>query len=85
MEKETLELLINSFAGPASGIVVSMVCLFAFGWFLIKHLLPSHEKQLNNVLEESKETRKTFEKAVTGMTKRLDKIEDDITIIKEKI
>ena len=85
MDNETLELLINSFAGPASGIVVSMLCLASFGWFMIKHLLPSHEKQLTNVLEESKETRKTFEKAVTGMNRRLDKIEDDIVVIKEKL
>ena len=80
-----LELIITAASGPASGVVVALLCLGGFGYFLVKYLLPQQEKQLDKVLADHKEDRKVFERSITTMTKRLDKIEDDIGIIKSKI
>lgn len=80
-EARLVEIIVNAVAGPASGIVVSMLCLFGFGWFMIKHMLPQQEKQLDKLLDESKEQRKTFEKSVTTMARRMDKMEDDVSEI----
>lgn len=68
--------------GPAAGIVVAMLCLAAFGYFLTKYLLPQQERQLDRVLNESKENRKVFADAVEKMGTRLDKIEDDVSEVK---
>lgn len=80
-----LELIITAASGPASGVVVALLCLGGFGYFLVKYLLPQQEKQLDKILLDHKEDRKLFERSITVMTKRLDKIEDDLTIIKSKI
>lgn len=82
---QLLELILSAAAGPASGVVVALLCLAGFGWFLIKYLLPQQERQLDKVLEDHKEDRKVFEKSVTTMTRRLDKIEEDLVVIKTKI
>jgi hypothetical protein len=57
----------------------------AFGYFLIKYLLPQQERALDKVLQSHDEDRKTFEKSVNSMSRRLDKIEDDVHYIKEKL
>ena len=82
---QLLELIITAASGPASGVVVALLCLGGFGYFLVKYLLPQQEKQLDKILLDHKEDRKLFERSITTMTKRLDKIEDDLTIIKSKI
>ena len=85
MENETLELVLNAIAGPSSGIVVALLSMFGFGYFLVKFLLPQQERELDKVLASHEADRKTFEKSVGAMSKRLDKIEDDLTVIKSKI
>lgn len=84
-EAQILELILNAVSGPASGVAVALLCLVGFGWFLIKHLLPQQEKQLDKVLASHDADRKTFEKSVTSMSRRLDRIEEDVTYIKGKI
>lgn len=85
MDSSSLDVLIQAATGSAGAVVVCLLVMFASYNLFIKHILPHHEKQIDKVLDDNREQRKTFEKAVTGMTKRLDKIEDDITIIKEKL
>jgi len=80
-----LEMILNAVAGPASGIVVALLAMSGFGWFLIKYLLPQQERELDKVLLSHEADRKTFEKSVSSMSKRLDKIEDDVSYIKGKI
>jgi len=80
-----LEMILSAVSGPASGVAVAMLCLVGFGWFLIKHLLPQQEKQLDKVLASHDADRKTFEKSVNSMSKRLDRIEEDVVYIKQKI
>jgi hypothetical protein len=84
-EAQILELILNAVSGPASGVAVALLCLVGFGWFLIKHLLPQQEKQLDKVLASHDADRKTFEKSVNSMSRRLDRIEEDVTYIKGKI
>lgn len=82
---QLLELILSAAAGPASGVVVALLCLGGFGLFLVKYLLPQQERSLDKVLKDSAEDRKLFEKSITVVTKRLDKIEDDLVVIKTKI
>jgi len=89
---ELIELILQSVAGPASGIVVAILSMGAFGYFLIKFLLPQQERGLDKILESHADDRKSFEKSIMTMSKRIDRVEDsleevakNVSIIKERI
>ena len=82
---QLLELTLTAVSGPASGVVVALLCLGGFGYFLVKYLLPQQERQLDKILKDHGEDRKVFEKSITQMSNGLDKIEDDVHAIRLKI
>lgn len=82
---QLLELTLTAVSGPASGVVVALLCLGGFGYFLVRYLLPQQERQLDKILKDHGEDRKVFEKSITQMSNRLDKIEDDVHAIRLKI
>jgi hypothetical protein len=82
---QLLELILSAVAGPASGVAVALLCMTGFGWFLIKYLLPQQERQLDKILKDAAEDRKLFEKSIGTVSRRLDKIEDDLSAIRLKI
>lgn len=91
-DTELVELVLQSVAGPASGIVVAILSMFGFGYFLVKFLLPQQERSLDKVLESHVEDRKSFEKSILTMSKRIDRVEEsleevakNVSIIKERI
>jgi hypothetical protein len=43
-EVKTIELVLTAVAGPASGIVVALIAMGAFGYFLIKYLFLSKKE-----------------------------------------
>ena len=79
----SLNLILSAVSGPASGVVVALLCMVGFGYFLIKHLLPQQERLLNASLEDSRKNRKVFVDAVEIMSRRLERVEEDISEIKE--
>ena len=85
MDPASLELLIQAATGSAGAVVICLIVMAAGYNLIVKQLIPSHEKNIDKLLDESKEQRKTFEKAVNSQNKRLDRIEEDITIIKDKL
>jgi len=70
-------------AGPASAVVICVLAMVGAGYILVKHVLPRHSRDLEKILEESKETRIIFQEAVTKFGSRLDRIEDDVSDIKD--
>jgi len=85
MDPETLTLISNAIAGPASGVAVSLICLGAFLWFLVKHLLPQQERSLGKILESHADDRKSFEKSIVTMSKRIDRVEDSIEEVAKNV
>jgi len=85
VDADSLNLILSATSGPASGVVVSLLCMLGFGYFLIKHLLPQQERMLNASLEDSRKNRKAFIDAVEIMSRRLERVEEDVTEIKEVI
>jgi len=85
MEPATLTLLLTAIQGPAAAVVVSMILLAAFMHFLIKHVLPRQDAWIAKVMEEAKESRLTFERAVDVMAQRLAKVDDNVLIIGQNI
>jgi hypothetical protein len=85
MDTATIGLLLTAIQGPASAVVVSMVLLASFMQFLIKHVLPRQDAWIEKVMEEAKESRLTFERAVDVMAQRLAKVDDNVLIIGKNI
>jgi len=91
-ELQIAELIVTASAGPASGVVVALLCMLGGGWFLVKHLLPRQDKMLDEFVKESRANRKVFVDATEIMARRLDKVEhelegigDDIAHIRSRI
>jgi hypothetical protein len=92
MDAQTIELISSAIAGPASGVAVALICLGAFMWFLVKHLLPQQNKTVDAFVAESQANRKVFESAVDVMGRRLDAVEDgledlgrDVSYVRSKL
>jgi hypothetical protein len=82
MDAATLSMLLSAVAGPASGVVVALLCLFGFGYFMVKHMLPQQQNMIDDFVKESRANRKVFVDAVEIMGRRLDKVEDNVEEIK---
>jgi hypothetical protein len=82
MEAATIGMLLSAVAGPASGVVVALLCLFGFGYFMVKHMLPQQQNMIDDFVRESRANRKVFVDAVEIMGRRLDKVEDSVDEIK---
>ena len=85
VDSETLNLMLSAVSGPASGVAVALLCMAGFGYFLINWLLPQQERMLNAALEDSRKNRKVFVDAVEVMSRRLERVEEDISEIKQVI
>jgi hypothetical protein len=85
MDEATLQIILSAVSGPASGVVVAMLCMGGFGYFLVKHLLPAQQKIMDGFITESRANRKVFVDAVEVMSRRLERVEDDINDIKQVI
>ena len=83
MDAATLQILISAISGPASGVAVAMLCILMFGYFLIKHMLPQQQAMIDDFVKESRASRKVFVDAVEIMSRRLDKVEDTVSDIKD--
>jgi hypothetical protein len=82
MDAATLSMILSAVAGPASGVVVALICLFGFGYFMVKHMLPQQQNMIDDFVKESRANRKVFVDAVEIMGRRLDKVEDNVEEIK---
>ena len=85
MDAATASLLVSAISGPASGAVVAMLCMVMFGYLLVKYLLPGQQKIMDSFIVESRANRKVFVDAVEVMSRRLEKVEDDVKDIKHAI
>jgi hypothetical protein len=85
MDAATIEIIINAISGPASAVAVSLLCMSGFGYFLVKHMLPAQQKIMDSFIVESRANRKVFVDAVEVMSRRLERVEDDINDIKQVI
>ena len=85
MDAATLSMILSAVAGPASGVVVALLCILMFGYFLVKHLLPQQQSMIDDFVKESRASRKIFVDAVEIMSRRLDKVEDGLENVEDGV
>jgi len=89
------EQIINALTGPFSALVLSVAILY---WVANKalpivqkyledqnHKLGEMVKALEKTVESHEADRHVFESAITKLSRRLDRVEEDVSEIKEKL
>lgn len=90
-----MEALIGMVTGPLGALALSVGIL----WWLANKILPilqkyfdGHNEKLGKLVDALEKTvdaheedRKVFTETIAGITQRLDKVEDDVNLIKDKI
>jgi len=89
------EQIINALTGPFSALVLSVAILY---WVANKalpivqkyledqnHKLGEMVKALEKTVESHEADRHVFESAITKLSRRLDRVEEDVSVIKEKL
>ena len=89
------EQIINALTGPFSALVLSVAILY---WVANKalpivqkyledqnHKLGEMVKALEKTVESHEADRHVFESAITKLSRRLDRVEEDVSAIKEKL
>lgn len=83
------ELLIKAALGPGGALAVLLLVLGAIyrlsvnhGFPILKQYVTDQQENIKDILKEHKEDRKVFKEAVTALTTRYDKLEEDVHDIK---
>lgn len=89
------EYIVNALTGPFSALVLSVAILY---WIANKalpivqkyleeqnHKLGEMVKALEKTVESHEADRHVFETAITKLSRRLDRVEEDVSEIKEKL
>ena len=90
-----MESMIATITGPLGALVLSSAIL----WWLageilpvLKHYLENQNEKLGKLVDALEKTvdaheedRKVFTETIAGITRRLDKVEDDVNLIKDRI
>lgn len=89
------EQIINALTGPFSALVLSVAILY---WVANKalpivqkyledqnHKLGEMVKALEKTVESHEADRHVFESAINKLSRRLDRVEEDVSVIKEKL
>lgn len=87
--------LVDALTGPFAALILSVAILY---WVANKalpilqkyfedqnHRLGDMVKALEKTVDSHEADRHVFESAISSLTKRLDKVEDDIKVIKDKL
>ena len=94
-----MEKLLEAALGPFGALAIMMLILWGIykfittqGFPLLKEYVANQQKNVEAILTEHKKDREVFEATIIQLTKRQDRVEDDIEdiktdikIIKEKI
>ena len=90
-----MEAVINMVTGPLGALALSVGIL----WWLANKIVPVIEKYLTDqnvklgglvsalekTVDAHEKDRETFTQTIAGITRRLDKVEDDVNLIKDRV
>jgi hypothetical protein len=87
-----MEEVLRLAVGPAGSVAVLLLVLFAIWKMATAYLFPllseyitNQQQNFRDILEAHREDRKVFTDAIQSITKRQDKVEEDLTDIKTDI
>lgn len=81
MDPATLTVILQAATGAGGAVVVCLIVMFGVYHFVVNKFLPMQKDNIDDLVKEGRANRKVFVDAVDVMSRRLDKVEDDVSDI----
>jgi len=81
MDPATLTVILQAATGAGGAVVVCLIVMAGTYHFVVNKLLPMQKENIDDLVKDSRANRKVFVDAVDVMSRRLDKVEDDVSDI----
>jgi hypothetical protein len=81
MDPATLTVILQAATGAGGAVVVCLIVMVGTYHFVVNKLLPMQKESIDDLVKDSRANRKVFRDAVEVMSRRLDKVEDEVTDI----
>ena len=85
MSPEEINAIISLLSGPASSVGICLLVGYASWKLVVDRVLPSYDTKFEKIMDAHDKDRTIFKDAVTALGNRLEKVEDDIKDVKQKI
>jgi len=81
MDPATIAVILQAATGAGGAVVICLIVMAGTYHFVVNKLLPMQKDSINDLVKEGRANRKVFVDAVEVMSRRLDKVEDDVSDI----
>jgi len=83
VDPETLAIILQAATGAGGAVVICLIVMAGVYHFVVNKLLPMQKESIDDLVKEGRANRKIFCDAVELMSRRLERVEDDVSEIKQ--
>lgn len=85
MSPEEINAIISVLSGPASSVGVCLLVGYTSYKLIVDKVLPSYDSKFEKIMDAHDKDRTIFKDAVSALSNRIEKVEEDVTDIKKKL
>ena len=85
MSPEEINAIISILSGPASSVGVCLLVGFTSYKLIVDKVLPSYDAKFEKIMDAHDKDRSIFKDAVSALSNRIEKVEEDVSDIKKKL
>ena len=85
MSAEEINAIITMLSGPASSVGVCILVGYTSYKLIVDKVLPSYDSKFEKIMDAHDKDRTIFKDAVSALSNRIEKVEEDVTDIKKKL
>jgi len=85
MSPEEINAIVSILSGPASSVGICLLVGYASWKLVVDRVLPSYDSKFEKIMDAHDKDRTIFKDAVSALSNRIEKVEDDVTDIKHKL
>ena len=85
MTTEEINAIISVLSGPASSVGVCLLVGYTSYKLIVDKVLPSYDSKFEKIMDAHDKDRSIFKDAVSALSNRIEKVEEDVSDIKKKL
>lgn len=85
MSPEDFHTIVELLSGPASSVGVCLLVGYTSYKLIVDKVLPSYDSKFEKIMDAHDKDRTIFKDAVSALSNRIEKVEEDVTDIKKKL
>ena len=85
MSPEEINAIISVLSGPASSVGVCLLVGYTSYKLIVDKVLPSYDSKFEKIMDAHDKDRTIFKDAVSALSNRIEKVEEDVSDIKKKL